>query len=282
MAKDKKSKKIKKPKTKVSFAERKQNFLIQTKKDSYVLRAMVKKNFKAQYRGSILGVLWTVLNPLLNMLVLSFIFSNIFGKAGAGNFPVYVLSGSIIFNIMRQITTQSLTCLVSNAGIIKKSRISYAVLPISNMFTALVNFGFSFIALIFVMLIVKQQFYWTILLTVTIVPAVLLFSLGVGFVLASMYAFFRDVKHLYTVGITLWQYLTPIFYTATALGSAFATKVINLNPMTVFVTAFRDIVQWGVVPNGITFLIMYGWAFGMLIIGYAIFRLNRRKYILYI
>ena len=58
--------------------------------------------------------------------------------------------------------------------------------------------------------------------------------------------------------------------------------MINLNPMTVFVTAFRDIVQWGVVPNGITFLIMYGWAFGMLIIGYAIFRLNRRKYILYI
>ena len=272
-------------KTKSSFKE---NFIEsgkehfgQMKKDSYVLRVMVKKNFKAQYRGSILGILWTVLNPLLNMLVLSFVFANMFGR-GTGNYPVYILCGTIIFNIMRQVTSQSLTCIVGNAGIIKKTRISYSVLPLSNTFTALVNFSFSFIALIIVMLIYKQQFYWTILLTLTIVPAVTLFSLGIGYFLSSLYAFFRDIKHIYSVGLTLWQYLTPIFYTATAIGSATATKIINLNPMTVYVTAFRDIIQWGTIPSGITYLIMYGWAFGLLAFGYLVFKLNRRKYILYI
>ena len=142
------------------------------------------------------------------------------------------------------------------------------------MFTALVNFGVAFVALMIVMLIVGQPFYWTILMTVTIVPAVLLFSLGIGFALASLYVFFRDVKHLYEVFITLWMYLTPIFYTANSLNSQTIQTVIGINPMTQFVTAFRSIIQWGVVPNWQSYLICYGWAFVMLAIGYVIFKIN--------
>lgn len=258
-------------------------FIMQMKKNSYILSAMVKKNFKAQYRGSILGAFWTVLNPLLNMIVLSIVFSKLFGgKEGVGIYPVYLLCGNLIFGMMRQISTQSLECLVSNSGLIKKVKISYSVFPISNMFTALVNFGVSFIALIIVMLIVGQQFYWTIFLVVVIIPAVMLFSLGVGFVLSSMFVFFRDVRHLYNVGITLWQYMTPLFYTAASLGGGIVTDIININPMTHYVTAFRSIIQWGTIPNAMEFLIMYAWAIGMVAIGYLIFRLNRKKYILYI
>ncbi len=263
------------------FKQRSGEFYDQTRKNSYVLKAMVKKNFKAQYRGSVLGIVWTVLNPLLSMLVLSFVFSNIFGR-GIDYYPVYILCGTIVFNILRQITTQSLTCLVTNSGILKKTKISYSVLPMSNTFTAIVNFFFSFIALIFVMLIVGQPFYWTIFLTIVIVPAIVLFSLGIGYFLASLYTFFRDIKHFYAVGLTLWQYLTPIFYTASAIGGGIALKIINLNPMTVYVNAFRDVIKLGVVPGGIEFLIMYAWAFGMLAFGYLVFRLNRRRYILYI
>lgn len=252
------------------------------KKNSYVLGAMVKKNFKAQYRGSILGALWTVLNPLLNMLVLSFVFSNLFGnRNGVGSYPIYLLCGNIIFNVLRQVSAQSLSCLVSNSGLIKKTKLSYSVFPISNTFTALVNFAFSFVSLILVMLIVGQQFHWTIVLTITIIPAVTLFSLGVGFFLASLYVFFRDVKHLYSVGMTLWQYLTPIFYTASALSEP-ARKIVELNPMTIYVTAFRNIIQWGVVPTSIDFLLMYAWAIGLALFGYFVFKLNQRRYILYI
>lgn len=281
MKKEKQKEKKNKQPFKERFKENKREFFEQTRKNSYVLKVMVKKNFKAQYRGSILGILWTVLNPLLNMLVLSFVFSNIFGR-NIDHYPVYVLCGTIIFNILRQITTQSLTCLVGNSGILKKTKVAYSVLPMSNTFTALVNFFFSFISLLIVMLIVNQPFYWTILLTVVILPAIVMFSLGIGYFLASLYTFFRDIKHFYAVGLTLWQYLTPIFYTASAIGGGLAMKIINLNPMTVYVEAFRDVVKLGVIPSGIEFLIMYGWAFGMLAFGYLVFRLNRRKYILYI
>ena len=256
-------------------------FIKNLRKYSYILGAMVKKNFKAQYRNSILGVLWTVLNPLLNMLVLSFVFGPLFGSR-IENYPIYLFCGNLIFNIMRQITTQSLNCLVNNSGLIKKVKISYSIFPVSNMFTALVNFGVAFIALLIVMIIYGQQFYWTILLTITIVPAVLLFSLGVGFVLSSLFVFFRDVKHLYEVGITLWMYLTPLFYNKGDLGTGLAYKIINLNPMTHYVDAFRSIIQSGVVPSGIEYLICYAWAIGMFVLGYLIFKLNRRKYILYI
>lgn len=245
---------------------------------------MVKRNFKAQYRNSVLGALWTVLNPLLNMIVMSFVFSKLFGSDEVGNYPVYIFCGNLIFNIMRQITTQSLGCLVSNSDLIKKVKISYSIFPMSNMFTALVNFGVAFVALIIVMLIVGQQFYWTIFMTVLIVPAVLIFSLGVGYALSSLYVFFRDVSHLYEVFMTLWAYLTPLFYAASSLGEegSLVRNVIDINPMTHYVSAFRSIIQWGQVPSGTEFLICYAWAFVMLIIGYTIFKLNRKKYILYI
>lgn len=263
--------------------EHRNHFTNKIKKNSYILKSIVKKNFKAQYRNSLLGILWTVLHPLLNMLVLTLVFSQLFGgRDGVGIYPVYLLCGNLIFSIMRQITTQSLGSMVGSAGLIKKVKISYSVFPIANMFTALVNFGLSFIALIIVMLFVKQQFHWTILLTIGILPAVLLFSLGIGFALACMYVFFRDVKHLYEVFLTLWTYLTPMFYSVSILKDNFIGKIINLNPMTHYITAFRDIIQWGAIPSIQEFLIMYGWAFLMLAIGYAIFKLNRKKYILYI
>lgn len=276
---ERKQKKIEKG----NFTQKRNVFVDQMKKNSYILRVMVKKNFKAQYRGSILGVLWTVLNPLLNMIVLSIIFSRVFNNDGSlGIYPVYLLCGNIIFNMFRQVTTQSLDCLVSNADLIKKVKISYSIFPTSNMFTAFVNFGVAFIALLIVMLIVRQTFYWTILMTITIIPAVLLFSLGVGYILSSLFVFFRDVRHLYDVGITLWMYLTPIFYARDSLGGTLVSQVIGLNPLTVFVTAFRNVIQWGVVPSGMQYLIMYAWAFGMLTLGYFIFKLNRKKYILYL
>lgn len=262
--------------------KRESDFARQMRKNSYILSVMVKKNFKAQYRNSLLGVLWTVLNPLLNMIVLSLVFSKLFGRADNYlKYPIYLFCGNLIFNMMRQITNQSLNCLVSNSGLIKKVKISYAVFPLSNMFTALVNFGVAFIALLVVMLIVGQPFKWTIVLTFIILPAVLLFSVGIGFVLSSMFVFFRDIKHLYEVFLTLWMYLTPIFYTADRLESETVAMVIGINPMTHYVEFFRSLVG-GVIPGGVELLVCYAWGIGMAILGYMIFRMNRKKYILYI
>ena len=255
----------------------------QLKKNRHILNTLVVKNFKSQYRNSILGALWTVLHPLLNMIVLAFVFSSLFGnRQGVGIYPVYLMCGNTIFGMMRQITSQSLTSMVNNAGLIKKVRVSYNVFPLASMFNGLVNFATSFIALIIVMLVVGQEFHWTIVMTITIVPAVLMFSLGIGYVLATLFVYFRDVKHLYEVFLTLWMYLTPMFYTVDMLNNQTIENVINWNPMTDFITGFRQMIQWGTLPTAKDYLIYYGWGVIMLAIGLFVFNSKKKKYILYI
>ena len=259
------------------------NWLSRMQKNGYILSAMIEKNFKVQYRGSFLGILWTVLNPLLNMVVLVLVFSNLFGSSPeVGIYPIYLLVGTIVFNMVRQSTIQSLDSLVMNSDLIKKVKISYSIFPLSNLFSALVNFAMTFIALIAIMLIVGQRFYWTLILIITIIPAIMLFSLGISLFLSAVYVFFRDIKHLYDVGMTLWNYLTPIFYSVSVINIGWVSKIVKLNPMYHFVTAARGLIQWGVIPSITEYLIMYGWAFGLLVFGLLVFKLLRKKYILYI
>lgn len=248
---------------------------------------MVKKNIKNQYRRSVLGILWTVLNPLLNMLVMWFVFDKIFGTKSDGLFyPVYILSGTIAFNFMRAATQSSLSCMVDNYDLFTKTRVPYFVFPLSLNVSALVNLGFSVIALIILMLAcIPQgvQFHWTMfMMTVPWLPAFFLFSLGISLILCSIYVRFRDVKHLYEVFLTLWMYATPIFYSIESLELGYRTKIImQLNPMYYYVTYMRELLM-GIVPDLKMHLICYGVGILFFAVGAVVFRLARKKFILYI
>lgn len=260
---------------------------LQLKKSMVILGSMVKKNIKNQYRRSVLGIIWTVLNPLLNMLVMWFVFDKIFGRTASGLFyPVYILSGTIVFNLMRGATTSSLTCMVSNYDLLTKTRVPYAVFPISQNLSALVNFGFSLIALLVLMLCCIPQgveFHWTMfMMLIPWLPSIMLFSIGISFALCSIYVRFRDIKHLYGVFLTLWMYVTPIFYSLESLklGNTINT-IMHLNPMLYYVNYVRQLLM-GVVPDAITHAICYGVGILVFIVGFVIFRLSRKKFILYI
>lgn len=257
-----------------------------------VLSAMVKRNIKNQYRNSFLGVLWTVLNPLLNMFVMALVFQKLFQRAMSDvDYPVYLLAGNTVFNLMRMATTNSLPCLVNSMGLLTKTKIPQYVFPVSNVVTATVNSFFSFVALIIVMLIRIPQgvtFHWTTFMVLfPFLPALILFSLGLSFLLCVLYVFFRDIKHIYSVFLTLWMYLTPLFYSINALNLNDGTKLgqlasvaMNVNPMTQFVTYFRDVVLMGTVPDWKTHLIIYGWGLGFAVLGIIIFKINKNKVII--
>lgn len=260
---------------------------LQARKSMVILESMVRKNIKNQYRRSFLGVLWTVLNPLLTMLVMAFVFSNIFGRQGISmDYPVYVLSGNIVFSFMRAATSNSLTCIVNNYDLLTKTRVPYAVFPISQTLSSVVNFGFSFIALIVVMLIRIPNgvtFHWTMFMTlVPWLPSIMMFTTGISFILCSVYVRFRDIKHIYSVFLTLWMYMTPIFYSLDVLKlDPVARQVMEINPMLHYLNYFRDIVC-GTVPTWQAHAICYGAGAAALLVGWVIFRLSRKKFILYI
>lgn len=254
------------------------------KKTMVILWSMVKKNIKNQYRRSVLGIFWTLLSPLLNMLVLAFVFSNIFGRGNIGmDYPVYVLSGNLVFNLMRMATSNSLTCIVDHYDLLTKTRIPYSVFPLSQNLSSVVNFGFSLVALIIVMLVrmtAGVRFYWTMLMgIIPWLPSVLLFSIGISFILSTIYVRFRDIKHIYSIFLTLWMYMTPIFYSYTILPER-VQNVIILNPMYHYLMYFRNTLV-GIVPNLKAHLICYGVGIAFFLLGALIFRLSKKKFILY-
>lgn len=281
---------------KVDFKEKAQQKGRDIKKNANITRELVKKNIKIQYRNSAIGAIWTVLNPLLNMLVMYFVFGTVLGLNNDPTYAIYLLCGNIIFNMMRAATTQSLTSLVGNRGLLTKNKISYYVFPLSSNLSAVVNFFFSCIALLGVMLVVwfkgNAVFSWNFLLAFLMLPALFLFNYGLSAILASLYVFFRDIQHFYGVFLTLWTYLTPIFYNTDRFKDdgtrgELLMGVINLNPMYHFVEYFRDVIYrcsaTGTdIPGFGSLLRLYGIGLVFFAIGTLVYNLVKRKFILYI
>lgn len=264
----------------------KQSKLRKLRQQGYLLRLLVRRNIKNQYYRSFIGILWTVLNPLLNMLVMAFVFSAIFGRDSTNglDYSLYLLSGNIVFSIMRTSTSGSLPCLVNQRDMLQKTQVPIGLFPTANVLSSLVTFGFSLIALIIVALFRfaagAYTFHVETLMVVALIPAVTLFSLGLSYFLSALYVFFRDLKHIYSVVLTLWTYLTPLFYSIDLNGPVKfppqVVSVIQLNPMYHYVTYFRDILM-GIVPSLQAHLICYGFGIGMFVIGYAFLAIVRNK-----
>ena len=247
---------------------------------SGLLRELVVRDIKVRYRRSFLGLLWTVLNPLLMMAVQTIVFSTFF-ISSIKNFPVYLLIGNIVFSLNSDSTSQALMSIVGSAGLIKKVYIPKYLFPLSKVLSCLVNFGFSFIALIIVMLVTRSQFHVEMLLSFVPLFYLLLFSIGLSFILSSVTVFFRDIAHLYSVFITAWMYLTPIFYPMDMLPPQIQA-VINWNPMYQYIKYFRLLIMDGIIPAWRTNLFCFGLGLAMLVIGIYSFQKLQDKFILHI
>lgn len=249
-------------------------------KNWFILSSLVSKDFKLKYRRSVLGILWSVLNPLLMMVVLSIVFSHFF-RFQIESYPVYLILGQILFTFMSDATSSAMGSIIDSAPLIKKIRINTAVFPLEKATFSLVNFGFSLIAAIAVMIFFQVSPSANVLLLPVLVLFVFLFSLGLGFLLSALTVFFRDVMHLWSVLTTAWMYLTPIFYPIDILPESLM-PVIQFNPMYHYVGFFREIMLYGTTPSLESFIICTAMALITLIIGYLVFVKLKKKFILYV
>ena len=250
---------------------------------------MVNRNVRNQYRNSVLGILWTVLNPLLNMMVITLVFSLLFNRRLMDGifYPVYILSGNLVFGMLRYSTTTALPCMVRSYDLLSKTRLVHEIFPISNVLSSVVNFLFSLIALFGVMLIMIHKpgvgFHPTLLLTLLpFIPLMAMFCLGLSFILSTIYIRFRDIQYLYSVFLTLWMYLTPLFYSLEMIQNhPKAVTIFKLNPMYYYVSYFRQLLL-GNVPSLLTHGILCAWSFGMCAVGFLFFHFSKKKFLLYI
>ena len=254
----------------------------------YVLHELVRKKIKTQYRNSALGMFWTILNPLLNMLVMWLMFSQYFGR-GDSSYAVYLLTGTILFSCLRASTEGALGSIVANRGLLTRVKIDSYLFPLSSILSSLVTFAFSFIALLVIMFCIQTfggvtLFSFRIFYVFLMLPAFLLFEFGIGLFLSAIYVFARDIRHLYSVFLTLWTYLTPIFYKPSILSpGSVAAKIIKLNPMYHFLTFFREAVYAGFSANQWNDLaLLYGLGVVSVIIGTIVFKKCKKHFMMYI
>ena len=164
----------------------------------YLLQNLISRDFKLKYRRSVLGVAWSVLNPLMMCLVMWAVFSSIFNTRGDGieNFAVFLLIGQLLFNFFRESTTMAMESVLKNAPLLRKVYIPKYIFPLEKCCFGLVNCLFSFVALVLVMIFTGTGVEWTFILFVYPIITLFFFSLGVGLILATTYVFFRDVMHM--------------------------------------------------------------------------------------
>ena len=252
----------------------------QLKRDWFILRSLVSKDFKLKYRRSVLGILWSVLNPLLMMVVLTVVFSTIF-RFNIENFPLYLILGQTLFAFMTEATSSAMTSIIGSAPLIKKIRINKMIFPIEKAVFALVNFAISLIAVAAVMVFFRIFPTVNILLLPVLLAYLFMFSLGIGLVLAALSVFFRDVIHLWSVFTSAWTYATPLFYPVDILPE-WAVPIMNANPMYYYVEYFRDIALYGTTPSLSMNLICFGSGVIALVVGVLVFRSQQKKFILYV
>ena len=245
-----------------------------------LLADLVSRDIKTKYRRSILGILWSVLNPLLMMLVLTAIFSNIF-RFDIQDFPVYYLTGYILFNFVSEATNFSMVAIIGATGLIKKVYIPKILFPLEKCLFSLVNFAFSLVAAVIVFLIVGVPPSRTMLLFFVPVLYLLVFNFGFGLILATINTFFRDVGYLYNVFVTLWMYLTPIIYPITALPD-WMQGIVKVNPLYHYVEYFRSVTLYGKLPSLGDNLICIAFSLIFLFIGVTVFQKKQDKFILYV
>ncbi len=246
-----------------------------------LLFLLVQRDIKLRYRRSFLGYVWSVLNPLLDMVVKVIVFSYLFSR-GIKNFPVYLISGQILFNFMRESSNQSLRSIVGNASLMKKVYVPKYIFTLSKVTSAFVNLLFSLGALLLVMIVTRVPFAWSWFGIVIPMAELYVFCLGLGMFLAAATVFFRDISNIWGVVTLGWMYLTPIFYDLNKLSPRVRYWIPKLNPLFMYIKQFRDLILEGGFTN-----MAYTWrglfvAVLMLVIGVFVFTKTKDKFILYI
>ena len=246
-----------------------------------LLKQLVIKDIKLKYRRSYLGYIWSILNPLMMMMVLVVIFSHLF-RFDIPNFPVYLLTGQVLFNFVAEATGMAVSSITGNGALLKKTYVPKVIFPLSRVTSSLVNLLFSLIALVLVMVVTQTPISWNILYFPVVLLEVYFFVLGISLLLASSAVFFRDIQYLWGVLVSIWLYMTPIFYPVSIIPKEYQSLYQNINPMYGYLEQFRDIVLYAKPLSLDWFMQGSIIAIVAVLIGVWLFNRKQSQFILYI
>lgn len=256
------------------------NHLKTANRYAFLLRQLVGRDFKTRYKRSVLGVLWSMLNPLLTMSVQYIVFANLF-KWDVDNYAVYLLIGTVAFNFFSEATQAALSSITGSASLITKVYIPTYVFPIAKVLSSCINLCFSTLALYLIIFIQGIPLNPYHLLIPVLYVMLVAFSIGIGLILSALMVYFRDTQFLYGVLIVLWMYLTPLFYPVDIIPENMMVYY-SLNPMYQYVTFFRTLVLEGAMPSQECWSFCVAYAMLAVMIGCTVFKKMKKNFVLYI
>ena len=247
------------------------------KQTLFVIQELVSREMKRKYSRSKLGILWSILNPLLSMTVLSLVFSTMFRKS-IENYPVYYLTGFLIWNFFTTATNTAMTSLADNQALLLQVRLPREIFPFSRVCTAFVNFLYSLAAYVVILAVFRISLGISAFFFPLVMILLFFFSLGAGYgyILAVLYVFFGDIRHLYSVFLTLLMYLSALFYPLELLPEGMQA-FIRQNPIYQFIYAARSCVMYREIPSAGLWVKMILWSLLFYLAGIYIFRKAKTK-----
>ena len=247
-------------------------------KYGFLLRQLVSRDFKTRYKRSVLGVLWSFLNPLLTMTVQYIVFSTIF-KTDIPNFAVYLLIGIVFFNFFSESTNMGLMAIVGNASLITKVYIPKYIFPVSRVLSSSINLLISMVPMLIVVMITSTRITKAILLLPFSIACTIVFCIGMSFILSSAMVYFRDTQFLWSVVSMLWMYATPIFYLETILPQRLM-PLFKMNPLYHFIRFSREIIIAGASPEPKAYLFCIIASVVPFLAGVFVFKKTQDKFVL--
>uniref|UniRef100_UPI003341009C ABC transporter permease n=1 Tax=Castellaniella defragrans TaxID=75697 RepID=UPI003341009C len=248
-----------------------------------LILALAKREVIGRYRGSMLGLLWSFFNPVFMLAVYTFVFSVVFkvrwsgGSESRAEFALILFAGMIVFNLFAECFNRSPSLVLSNANYVKKVIFPLEVLPWvaigSALFHALIS---AFVWLIFYAIVIGPPHFTVLLLPFVLFPLILLI-VGLGWGLASLGVYLRDISQLVGILTTVLMFLSPIFFPIEALPEKYRPLLV-LNPLAPAISQIREILYWGTVPDPGRYLMYLAGCFFAAVLGFAWFQKTRKGF----
>jgi lipopolysaccharide transport system permease protein len=250
--------------------------------------SLIKREIASRYRGSLLGLLWSLLNPLFMLAVYTFVFGVVMKSRwtmpdqlsatySTGEFAVILFSGLIVFQFFSEVVSQAPRLIVGNANYVKRIVFPIQILPIVSAGAALFNVAVSLLVLLAFAYAVFGGIPFTLFLAPIVLTPLVFMVLGVAWVLASTGVYFRDMSQIIAPLVTATMFLSPVFFQRTSL-PAWLQPWLSLNPLAIPVESFRDVVIFGTQPDWSALCAYALVALFVAVLGYQFFQKTRRGF----
>lgn len=246
----------------------------------FLFEELVKRDFKKKYKGTVLGMAWSLLSPLLMLLVMRLVFTQFFGQNMA-HYTTYLFCGNLVFNYFNESTSQGMTSLLSNAAIFTKVNVPKYLFLFSKNVQTLINFGLT-LCVFFVFCVLDDiTFTWKLIFLLYPIGCLVLFNIGVGLILSALFVFFRDIQYLWSIFTQLLMYMSAIFYTIDHYSHNIQCLFL-VNPIYLFIRYFRKIVIDAAIPSVWFHLLMLLDTVVVLGLGCWIYKKHNTRFLYYV